>query len=289
MQIIKGKRFPPSRIVVYGPSGVGKSTWACSAQGALALDYESGLEQVGVDRVTGASTWSGTMALLREACGPGGHSALVVDTLDRIEEQATEEVCRIGVKGKSVKSLADFGYGDGYEAVSALWRELLGVLEGARQHGRDVILVAHVQKRTEEDPVLGKYDKYVAALQKRTWGSTHRWADAVLFADYERGLVEGRAIFSGARVLHTVAGTGFDAKNRWGLAPVLPLSWEAFSAARASASRTSEEMRGRIRSLLTPETSARGEELVSSAGEDVSRLVAIEVALLKKLSEGKGP
>jgi AAA domain-containing protein len=282
VNITRGVRHPPARMVVFGPPGVGKSTFACAAPEVLALDYEQGLDEIGPARVQGGETWDASMKLVREACtAPGGHRTVVVDTIDRLEDQATLEVCREGKK----KSLSDFGYGDGYEAVATKWRELLFVLESARAHGREVILVAHVQSKIQDDPMLGKYDKFIAALSKRCWGATHRWADAVLFANYEQGLIEGRAIMTGSRVLYTSAGTGYDAKNRWGLPTVLPLSWGSFASARASLARTADEVRASIRSLATDaDAKAKAEDYMSKAGEDVPRLVSIETALRKKVT-----
>ncbi len=284
MNIIRGIKHPPARMVVFGPSGVGKSTFACAAPGVLALDYEQGLDEIGPARATGASSWQASLALVREACsGAGDHQTVVVDTIDRLEDQATDEVCRIGVKGESMPDLGAFGYGDGFEALLAKWRELLFVLESAREKGRQVILVAHVQSKIQDDPMLGNYSKFIAALSKRCWGATHRWADAVLFAQYEQGMIDGRVVMTGERILRTVAGSGYDAKNRWGLPPVLPLSWSAFDAARVSASRTADEVIASIRLTATAETIAQAEDYISKAGGDVPRLVSIETALKKKI------
>ena len=285
MNVIKGKAHPPARIVVFGPPGVGKSTFACGASNVLALDYEDGLSEIGPDRVKGPSTWEESLSLVREACaGAGDHRTVVVDTIDRLEDQAALEVCRIGVKGQSMPDLAAFGYGDGYEAVATKWRELLFILESARPKGREVILVAHVQHKTQDDPMLGKYDKFIAALSKRCWGATHRWSDAVLFAQYEAGLIQGMAIMTAARTLYTSAGTGYDAKNRWGLPRAMPLSWEEFSKARTSLSRSPDDVRDSIRTLVTSETKEKAEGFMKEAGEDVPRLVGIETALKKKVT-----
>jgi hypothetical protein len=291
MNITRGKTHPAPRVVVYGPSGVGKSSFACGVdhpstsprKDVVAIDYESGLDEIGVARVRGPDGWEESLKLVREACaGQGDYTTIAIDTIDRLEEQATRLVCTEGKK----KSLADFGYGDGFEALVTKWRELLFVLESAREKQRTVILVAHVQQKPQDDPRIGKYDKYVAAMQKRCWGATHRWADAVLFADYERGLHEGRAIMTGTRELHTCAGTGFDAKNRWGLPPVLPLSWAAFDRERVRRLRSTDEVKASIVSLIRADDDAsKLNEHLTAAGDDVSRLCVIETALLKKRKE----
>lgn len=281
MNVIKGKSYPPARLVVFGPPGVGKSSFACGAPDTIALDYESGLSEIGVDRVRGPATWAASLALVRELCeADHAYRTIVIDTIDRLEDQATEDVCKAGKKA----SLADFGYGDGYEAVAARWREILFALESARARGREVVLVAHVQQKIQDDPMLGKYDKLVAALGKRCWSATHRWADAVLFAQYEAGLIEGRAIMTGSRVLYTSAATGFDAKNRWGLPRVLPLSWESFDAARKSLCRSASDIIQSVRALETPETKDLAEKYIVEANGDVPRLVAVETSLRKKVT-----
>jgi len=279
VNVIKGRTFPPDRTVIYGPPGVGKSTFACSGPGVLALDYEYGLEHIGPDRVRGAESWPKTLELVREAClSEGGHTKVVVDTLDRLEDQATMAVCADGKK----KALSDFGYGDGFEALLTKWRELLLILEVAREKGREVILVCHVQQKTQDDPTIGSYSKYIAALSKRCWGATHRWADNVLFANYECGLVEGRAVMTGQRLAYTQAGTGYDAKNRWNLPHSIPLRWDAFDTARRSSSRPADSIRASIRSLTTTDTAEKAEAYIAEAGEDITKLIKIENALKGK-------
>jgi hypothetical protein len=132
--------------------------------------------------------------------------------------------------------------------------------------------------------MLGSYGKWIAALTKRCWGATHRWADAVLFAQYEQGLVDGRVVLTGERILRTVAGSGYDAKNRWNLPSVLPLSWDAFDVARRSTQRSADEVIASIRALATPETKEKAEGFITKAGQDVPALCRVEEALKKKVS-----
>jgi hypothetical protein len=291
MNVLRGKVSVAPRRVIYGASGVGKSTFACAEPGVLALDYENGLNHIGVDRVEGAPDWEASLSLLREACtGPGSYTGVVIDTIDRLEDQAAQFICKVqGIDGKKKASLADYGYGDGYAALETKWRELLFVLEGARAKGRSVTLVAHVQSSTEKDPTMGDYRKYIAAIHKKCWSVTHRWADAVLFATYESGLVEGRAIMTGQRMLHTVAGSGFDAKHRPNIASPLPLSWEAYAAAVAASSRSAQELLDSIRGMIIVSGSAemqkKAEEYIEKANGDVLQLARVEANLRKKVHE----
>lgn len=281
LNIIRGKRLPPQRRVVYGPPGVGKSTFACSEPGALALGWERGLEHIGCARVVGPRDWDASLLLIREACsGPGDHTAVVLDTADKLEEQATEAVCKAGKK----KALSDFSYGDGFEALVTRWRELLFILEGAEEKGRSVSIVAHFQGKTIDDPTLGSYGKYIPALNKRVWTATHQWADCVLWMNYEQGLVEGRAIMTDARLLYTRAQTGFEAKHRPNIASPIKLDWQAYADAVVAANRAPEEVRASIRALLKPEQREQAEESLKKMGDDTAQLVALESALKKKVA-----
>jgi hypothetical protein len=282
MNIIKGRTSPAIRACIYGVHGIGKSTFACAHPRALALDYERGLEEIGVDRVRAPDNWKASLELIREACsGPGDHQAVVIDTADKLEVQAAALVCQEGKK----KTLADFDWGQGHAALEVKWRELLFILEGASDKGRAVILVAHVQSKEVKDPTLGSYAKFIPAMNAKPWAATAQWADAVLFANYEAGMYEGRAVMTGERFLYTQAGTGYDAKNRWGLPKALPLRWEDFSSAVASYRRPAEAVVKSILSLAkTDEDRKKAQEFIEKASGDVPRLVAVESALLKKVS-----
>ena len=291
MIITRGKAAPPLRLVVYGPSGVGKSSFACGvshpgtdpAEGVLALDYEGGLDAIGPARVAGPRSWDESLALLREACaGPGEHTSVVVDTIDALANLAAAKICEKGIKGKSVTSLAEFGYGDGFEILATHWRELLFTLESARPAGRSVVLVAHVKRENVDDPQVGRYAKWVAALPKLCWGDTHRWADDVLFANYETAVAEKRALHTGERWLYTVAGTGYDAKNRGQLPAQLPLSWEAYARARGITSRSVDEIRESIRKMALASDPEKVETVITMIGGDVRKLLKLETQLKEK-------
>lgn len=290
MNIIKGVSHPPARMVIYGPPGVGKSSFACGlskpgdkpSPDVLAIDFEHGLEQIGPNRVVAPDNWSAALELVAQACtSEGSWKTLVIDTADRLETLAIEHTCKVGQKGKSLPDLPSFGFGEGYQALAAHWRKLLFILEGARPKGREVILVCHMQSKIQDDPTLPTYSKFIAALHKTNWQHTHQWADAVLFACHEQAVVDGRIIMTGNRLLKTEAGSGFDAKNRWRLPAQMPLSWPAFAELRSNLQRSPDDIRATIRSMATAETKDKAEAYITQAGESVTRLFEIETALRK--------
>jgi hypothetical protein len=142
--------------------------------------------------------------------------------------------------------------------------------------------------RTAQDPTLGDYDTYVPQLQKKTWSATHRWCDLVAFATFDSARIgdERRAIVTGDRVLRTVYGTGYEAKNRYGLPATLPLSWRALSEAMRAHGDTPQAVRERILALAKgTEFEARAAERIEEAKDDVRRLLTIEDALRRKVNQ----
>lgn len=185
------------------------------------------------------------------------------------------------------KTLADFGYGAGYEALAAEWRLMLGALDGCRSRGMSIVLLGHSIVRQSNDPQLGGYDQFVPQLQKKTWAMTSRWCDVVGFANFDAARLEDerRAIVTGERMLWTTRGTGFEAKNRYGLPPKLPLSWPALAAGIRAGTQSAAEIRARITALAAgTEHEARAALFMADAGDDPRKLDAIEAALAAKIS-----
>lgn len=287
LNIIKGKSHPAGRIAAFGPHGVGKSSWACSHRKVLALDFENGLNEIGPDRITMPRVWGESMPVIREACiGPGDHEAVVIDTVDKLEAQCASAVC---IEGKK-KTLADFDWGQGHAAEEVKWRELLSLLEGARDKGRTVILVAHVQSKEVKDPTLGTYSRYIAAMNAKPWAATAQWCDAVLFMNYQAGMYEGRAVMTGDRVIYAQAGTGYDAKNRWNLPREMPLykdgkryGWQDFEETVKAMQREPQDVIGSIRKLVPKDSLEHAEKTLLEIGSDVPKLIALETALKKRV------
>lgn len=240
----------------------------------ILIDFDRGLSAISVDSVPGPAAWLDTMSLLAWACG-SEYETVAIDTLDPLEEQATEYVCAQAKK----KSLADFDWGGGYEALANEWRMMLSLLE---KSGKNVCLLAHSVVKKASDPTLGEYEQFVPQLQKKTWAATHRWADMIGFVAVDAAKVgdESRVIVTGERVLHTTHGSGFIAGNRWSLPAKLPLSWQAVSDA---ISITPDKLRADILALAGEKHEVKAKEFISDAKDDMGKLRLILQALKEKV------
>lgn len=232
MEIITGKIQTAKKVVVYGPEGIGKSTFAAQFPDPLFIDTEGSTNDMDVKRLQRPSSWT----MLMEQVGyvkktPGLCKTLVLDTADWAEMLCMNEVCAKAQK----KGIEDFGYGKGYVYLSEEFGRLLNLLEEIVRSGIHVVLNAHAMIRKFDQPdEMGSYDRWELKLQKKTAPLVKEWADMLLFANYKvyvvnvdgQGAEKGKNKASGGkRVMYTSHMPSWDAKNRQGLAPELPFEY----------------------------------------------------------------
>lgn len=221
----------PTRVVLYGVEGIGKSTFGANAPEPIFLGAEDGTSQLDVSRFAEPRTWEDVLAAIGTlSTETHEYRTLVVDTLDWIEPLVWAHVCAQGGK----KSIEDYGYGKGYVAAGDEWRVFLARLDALREARKmNVILLAHSWIKPFKDPDSDGFDRYEMKLHKTAAGKVKEWADAVLFARYETYAVakEGRTrgVSTGARVIHTEYRAAWDAKNRYHLPEVISLDWAAYA------------------------------------------------------------
>jgi hypothetical protein len=290
-KVVKGgsQKILQPRIMVYGTAGIGKSSFGATLPEPIFVDFDHGIDDVNVDRVPGPTTWKDSMEVVRSiASSPGKDKSLVIDTVDPLEEQAIEHVSTEA--GKSFAKMND-DYGSGYVAVAAVWKLLLAELDIARQNGMLVCLLGHAVIRQASDPTLGNFDQFTSQLGKKSWAATQRWCDAVMFAGWDSALVDKkddqRIIVTGKRLLFTVRGSGFEAKNRWSLEPKLPLDeWSAVAAGIEKHRRTAAVIEAKIAkmaNIIGGDAPEKAAGFVKDARGDLNTLTAIESALQEKL------
>ena len=237
MQIIRGKIPGAKKVVVYGPEGIGKSTFAAHFPEPLFIDTEGSTKDMDVARTESPTSWMMLMEQVRyikdhpELC-----RTLVIDTADWAEMLCITQICDKNHKG----SIEEFGYGKGYVYVQEEFGRLLNLLEEVVKAGVHVVLTAHAKMRKFEQPdELGAYDRWEMKLTKQTAPMVKEWADMVLFANYKTFVinVDGQGVQKGKnkaqggkRVMYTSHHSCWDAKNRYGLPDELPFEYEAIRA-----------------------------------------------------------
>lgn len=237
MQIIKGKLPGAKKVVVYGPEGIGKSTFAAHFPDPVFIDTEGSTKDMDVARFERASSWTMLLDQVRYVWrNPGICKTLIVDTIDWAEQMCVEDLCaRNGKKG-----IEDFGYGNGYVYAKEDFGRFLNLLEDVVQAGINVVLTAHTHiKKFEQPDEMGAYDRWELKLGKKTASQTaplvKEWADMVLFANYKTWSVaiddkgQKRKAQGGARVMYTTHNPCWDAKNRYNLPDELPFEYASIA------------------------------------------------------------
>ena len=232
MDIIRGKLPGALKVVVYGPEGIGKSTFASQFPNPLFIDTEGSTRHMDVARTPKPTSWPMLLGLVDEVIRDSSLCrTLVVDTMDWAELMCTQYVCDKYQK----KSIEEFGYGKGYTYLSEEFGRLLNQLSEVVERGVHVVVTAHAKMRKFEQPdELGAYDRWEMKLSAKNAPLVKEWADMVLFASYktyavktESGKVKGQG---GERRMYTAHHPCWDAKNRFGLAPELPFDFAGIAS-----------------------------------------------------------
>ena len=221
------------KCVIYGPEGIGKSTFASKFPGILFIDTEGSTKKLDVPRLPKPSSWTMLLEEVRYVkANPNLCKTLIIDTADWAEILCINEIC-----SKSQKSgIEDFGYGKGYIYLFEEFGKLLNLLEDLIDIGINVVFTAHAQMRKFEQPdETGAYDRWEMKLQKKTAPLLREWADLVLFANYKtyvvnvdgQGTTKGKnKVQGGKRVMYTTHNPCWDAKNRDGLDEELEFNFD---------------------------------------------------------------
>ena len=237
MRIIRGKLSGARKVCVYGPEGIGKSTFASHFPDPVFIDTEGSTKDMDVARMEAPSSWQMLMEQVKYVkAHPETCRTLVIDTADWAEMLCTEAVCARSQKA----GIEDFGYGKGYVYLTEEFGRLLNLLQELVDIGIHVVINAHAKMRKFEQPdEMGAYDRWELKLQKQTAPLLKEWADMVLFANYKtivvnvdgQGAQKGKnKARGGKRVMYTSRHPCWDAKDRYGLPEELPFDYREIAS-----------------------------------------------------------
>ena len=234
MNISSGVIPSAQKVVLYGPEGIGKSTFLAQFPDPLFIDTEGSTKRLDVRRFNAPTSWTMLLEQVRyvithlDCCG-----TLCIDTADWAEQMLTDHIC---AKSK-VNGIEDFGYGKGYTYVAEEFGKLLHLLDDVIARGIHIAIAAHAAMRKFEQPdELGAYDRWEMKLSKKCAAMLKEWADMVLFANYKTYTVkQDNAMLKtkaqgGKRVMYTAHHPCWDAKNRCGLPEIADFDFAVIAA-----------------------------------------------------------
>jgi hypothetical protein len=231
LNIIEGKEQRPKKIVIYGPEGIGKSTFASQFPDPLFIDTEGGTSNLDVRRIKCNKSWNELIAIVKEIhANPHICKTVVLDTADWSEALCTNAVCEKYRKN----NIEDFGYGKGYVYLVDEYARLLSLLDQLIEVGINVVITAHAKPRKFELPEeQGSFDRYEMKLSRQVAPLIKEWSDALFFVNYKIYVVttdtNKKKAQGGKRVLYTTHNPTYDAKNRFDLPEELELDFKAIS------------------------------------------------------------
>ena len=232
--VTSGIQTAPVKTVLYGPEGIGKSTFASHFPSPVFIDTEGGTKRLNVARLPQPTSWAMLLDEVAEVRkGNVPCSTLVIDTADWAERLCIQAVC---ARAK-VNGIEDFGYGKGYTYVKEEFSKLLDALEEVLNAGHNVVVLAHAAITKFEQPdAVGNYDRWGMKTSKQVAPLLQEWCDMLLFANYKTVVEKAGSgpnaknkASGGKRVLYTTHHACWDAKNRFDLPEEVPFDYASIA------------------------------------------------------------
>jgi len=170
----------PPRTIIYGSAGIGKTTFASLALMAIFILLEAGQGKHRLTSFPLATTFKQVVMYLQMLIDEDNpYRTVAIDSADWLEQIIWQQVaCDQGKE-----CIEDIGYAKGYIFALAYWQKILSMLDELRTKKQmHIIVIAHAQVKTYNNPMTEPYDRYMLKLHDKARGKLEEWSDVILFA-----------------------------------------------------------------------------------------------------------
>jgi hypothetical protein len=226
MDVVRTKKDSPPRILLHADHGIGKSSLAAAAPDALFIQTEDGLDSIEANAFPLCASYNMMLDQLGQVLTEDHtYKTLVIDSLDWTETLINQHVCEQGGK----RSLADFSYGAGFQATLEAFGEIITALNAIRaRKGMIIILTAHSQIKTYNNPLGSDYDMHKIKLREKNAELFLEWCDLVGFMHFQTyiksddkkkgGFSDRTKVIGGTdRVISCAPNAAYVSKNRYSI------------------------------------------------------------------------
>ena len=202
MKVIKGKTFTAPKVMFYGLSGVGKSTLASKMSKPIFLDFEGGVNQLGVERTPTYQSIDQFYKDLGDLFvaaknGERVYDTIVIDSADWMVRKIVEQAAGINNSEEGLLmtlNRSNGGYGNGKQVLENFVRTmLLPKLVKLNAEGYGIVLIAHAERKTMMDAEGIDIEKVSPKIDINTMNIFVEWCDNIFYLkkdnDDERVLV----------------------------------------------------------------------------------------------------
>lgn len=222
MQVIKQATPTAPKLMIYGLSGVGKSTLASKLKNPIFIDMEGGLNYMDVARTPTLTSYTSVLKVLGELfnvaeAGKREYDTIVIDSVDWLVRKVVEKAAGID-KNKLDETLnrSNGGYGNGKQILENHIRTyLLPLLVTLNKQGYGICLIAHADRKVLMNSDGSDKEQIAPKIDVNTMNTFVEWCDNVFFLKKD---------IDGERILVLESDEEALAKNRIGLTGEVKLS-----------------------------------------------------------------
>ena len=176
--------------------------------------------------------------------------------------------------------------------MTEAFQALLKSCDKCIEAGINIVFTAHAMMRKFEQPdEMGAYDRWEMKLTKKTAPLLKEWADMVLFCNYKTDVItdqntKSKKATGGRRVMYTSHHPCWDAKNRYGLADSMPMSFDQIAHLFTNIKPPEANYRSKLREFMKDMSQEQKAEIIAKYGINSSTTNEQYKAIYTELTGG---